>query len=154
MSRTDPMSAAARHINGGGPLAPFLRALTDSALSELASLASQELRLRVAARLATLCDHPPKPACDSCGRPESYPDYRGEPYPWRSGGVDHRPGCAEIVEMARRNAYSPRVPTREWAARVLDAERERVSRLADRLDEALDVQRALYAAGVAPRIVT
>lgn len=142
--RTDPMSAAARHINGGGPLAPFLGALTLSALHELASLATAEANARIAAWRATLCDHPPAPGCYSCGAPEGFD---GIGTPWRWGGVTHRPGCGHLVGEARESVYSPNGSQRA-AARVLDAERERQSRLADRLDAALDALRAVHVAPV------
>jgi len=111
--RSDLLGAMARHVNGSGPLAPFLEALTDSSLHELASLASSELRARVAAREATRCDHPPKPGCDSCGGPTDN----------RTGfdGIAHTPTCAATIERARGLVYHPSVRVRLWAADVLNA---------------------------------
>lgn len=148
MSHDATLRSAALLLRKGHPHDVLLGALDDETLSRLMGATSAEVNARAAARRATLCDHPPAPGCYSCGAPEGFD---GIGTPWRWGGVTHRPGCTQLVGEARASVYSPNGSQRAWAARVLDAERDRVSRLADRLDEALDAQRVLNAAGVAPR---
>lgn len=123
--RTDPMSAAARHINGGGPLAPLLALLTEEALGYLAVAAQATFDRRIDEWRATLCDHPPTPECFTCGAPKAtLADDRVSP--WHHAGVTHRPGCAEVVQEAEANRYHPRAALRLRASDVLAAERERL----------------------------
>ena len=110
--RTDPLSAAARHIEGGGPVAGFLAALSESRLFELASLCMSEAAARAEARRATLCDHPPTPACDSCGGQHDGYD-----------GVSHLATCAANIAKARELTYHPSAGVRRWVERILDAAR-------------------------------
>lgn len=117
--RTDPLSAAARLLNDPlTPVAPFLASLTTRALVELGSLCAAEANRRHAEVEATRCDHPPKPACDSCGAPFTRPVSHGY-----AGSVDHRDDCAAQIAWARDHVYYPRTRVRAVAAEVLDRAR-------------------------------
>lgn len=122
--RTDPMSAAARHINGGGPLAPFLSLLTEKALGDLAVAAQAAFERRIDEWRATLCDHPPTRQSRLADRLDAALDALRWPAAGRRAarvagglalGVEHHGGpcahAASVVERAMRLVYHPRGAT-------------------------------------------
>lgn len=120
---SDPLSAAARHINGGGPLAAFMAALSDEGLRALDDAAGEERLRRAREREATRCDHPPSPACDSCGGQKAGTLYWDAPGVDRMDGVRHRDDCRARIERARQLTYHPSAGTRRWVENVLDRAR-------------------------------